>query len=228
MTEMEAGRWHSQQPELLVICQRYRGKPSDVGVCMFGRVVDQHGMETQERRMSMRKSMDGFGAAFGGRVSHVGQTPMFFNMFLRKTGAGDESSVRAPVPRVILMPSLSGRAAQEMMPRVSVGSRASPCGHRSHDDDVQKEDLPVCTIPDDLFSDDEVNAKGHSMYTARAADVTGLAKRVFSQLCNMVLCGRQRARPCLPKYLTFDWMCSRGRGLQIQSTALIIGCGKMT
>ena len=163
-----------------MICQRYRGKPSDVGVCMFGRVLDQYGMETQERRMGMRKSMDGFGAAFGGHVSHAGQTPMVFNMFLRKTGAGDESSVRAPVPRVALLPSLSGRAAaQEMMLGVSVSSRASPCGHRPLEDDVQKEDLPVCTIPNDLFSDDEVNQKGHSMYTARNADATGLAKRVF-------------------------------------------------
>ena len=209
---MDAGRWHSlwtcnlsasaavecplalgQQPELLVICHRYRGKPSDVGVCMFGRVLDQHGMETQGRRMCMRKSMDSFGAAFGGHVSHAGQKPMVFNMFLRKTGAGDEASVRAAVPRVLLpsltrLPSLSGRtAAQEILPGVSIGSRASPYGHRPHDDDVQKDDLPVCTNATDLFSDEEVKQK------ATHCHVTGLAKRVFPHLCNIVLCGRKRA-----------------------------------
>ena len=104
--EVEVGRWHplwtcdlsasahvkspvaiGQQPELKVICQRYRGKPSDVGVYMYG-----HGFENgmaQEQRIFMRKTMDGFGAAFGGHILCAGQTPTVFNMFLRKTGPGN-------------------------------------------------------------------------------------------------------------------------------------------
>ncbi len=105
-SEVEAGRWYplwtcdlsasahvksplaiGQQPELKVICQRYRGKPGDVGLYMYGHGFD-NGM-AHEQRIFMRKTMDGFGAAFGGHILCAGQTPTVFNMLLRKTGPGN-------------------------------------------------------------------------------------------------------------------------------------------
>ena len=148
----------AQAPALRVICQRYRGKPNDVGICMFGLGSDEHGVETLERRMVIRKSMDGFGASFSGLLPVATKTtsPRFFNMFLCKSGAaaaGNQASVRARMPRIVL-PNSRG-----LLLRVAKSASCATPQRPRDDEDYNKDQQPHLPtkhrVPDSIFSDDD-------------------------------------------------------------------------
>ena len=169
LAELDVSRWHplwtcnlsasalatspdsdAQARELRVICQRYRGKPNDVGICMFGLGSDENGVETLERRMLIRRSMDGFGASFSGLLPGAAKNPLAFNMFLCKSGAGNQAAVQAPVPRVVLPNSCGLGVARS----ASLDCGADP--QRPCDDDDEHPHLNAKHgSADNIFSDEE-------------------------------------------------------------------------